>query len=262
MGPGLETGHAAAIVHDLSQLRAAQIRLRPNPLQASSWPESPDEPERGVHRLDRRAHVIDLSDMSPDTPIGNKRLRRSVRQAERAGVEVEVHTAGTGLALLDELTALAEARWAAQQGEPLRLTRLRGRRRRASVQLAGAARALRSNFRLYVAWLDGRPVAATLTLLGHNAHATRTAIDPDRGRSCNAGHILDHASIRDALELGCRSFHLGESGDSSGLAHYKETLGGVPVDYREVRIERLPITPIDRHLRKTVKRIIGFRDAQ
>ena len=39
-----------------------------------------------------------------------------------------------------------------------------------------------------------------------------------------------------------RSYHLGESGASRSLAHFKEKFGARPVPYAEYRLERLPLT--------------------
>ena len=64
-----------------------------------------------------------------------------------------------------------------------------------------------------------------------------------------------------ACELGCTAYHLGESGQSASLAQYKEKFGARPVDYAELRMERLPYTRTDQAARSAVKKVLGFRDA-
>jgi hypothetical protein len=51
-----------------------------------------------------------------------------------------------------------------------------------------------------------------------------------------------------------------ETGPSTSLARFKERLGAAPVDYCDYRLERYPITPIDRALRTLAKKAIRFRD--
>ena len=63
-----------------------------------------------------------------------------------------------------------------------------------------------------------------------------------------------------ACGAGCAYYHMGDSGASTSLARFKERLGAVPVDYADVRLERYPITPVDRTVRTAVKKTIGFRD--
>ena len=76
-----------------------------------------------------------------------------------------------------------------------------------------------------------------------------------------ANDLLLSMSIEDACRSGCRYYHLGESGLSTGLAHYKERFGAAPFRYAEYCLERLPVTAIDGWMRGLVKRAIGFKDA-
>ena len=47
---------------------------------------------------------------------------------------------------------------------------------------------------------------------------------------------------------------------SASLSDYKERFGARPHDYPELRIERIPVTAVDRAARSVVKRAIGFRE--
>ena len=49
---------------------------------------------------------------------------------------------------------------------------------------------------------------------------------------------------------------------TASLAHCKEKFGAEPVDYPELRLERLPYTHADQAVRSVVKRALWFRDVQ
>lgn len=258
LGPDLDRGVVDAVLADLADADQLAVSIRPNPLTAEHWPTS-DEP--GCVIIRKRAHVVDLSG-GPEAVQAqfSKSSRRSIRRAERNGVTIECDDTGALIPVLYDLTVRAVERWAAQQSEPLTLARLRHRRRDPLAKLQAIARHLGTGCRLYVARVDGSPVAANMVLFGRNAHATRGAIDPGVGRDSRAGHLLDWVAINDAMAAGCRSYHLGESGQSQRLATYKESFGARPYDYAEVRLERLPLTSADRAVRTAVKRLVGFRD--
>ena len=75
-------------------------------------------------------------------------------------------------------------------------------------------------------------------------------------------HVLLHRlAIEEACRAGCRYYHMGESGSSASLAQFKRRFGANAYGYAEYRLERLPITSVDAHLRRLVKRLIGFTDA-
>jgi hypothetical protein len=104
-------------------------------------------------------------------------------------------------------------------------------------------------------------VASSIMVTGPSAHDTRAAMNRELAAPVRANDLLQAVSIRHAVERGCSSYHLGESGASAPLAAYKERFGATGHDYRELRIERLPLTRADAAARGVVKRAIGFRDA-
>jgi hypothetical protein len=71
---------------------------------------------------------------------------------------------------------------------------------------------------------------------------------------------LHRLAIEDACQAGCHVYHMGESGESASLAQFKGRFGAQPQRYAEYRLERLPITQMDKLLRQTIKRAIGFKD--
>jgi hypothetical protein len=53
---------------------------------------------------------------------------------------------------------------------------------------------------------------------------------------------------------------MGDSGWSPSAAAFKERFGAQPVQYREYRFERLPVSRTAHAAKTVVKRVIGFRD--
>ena len=112
----------------------------------------------------------------------------------------------------------------------------------------------------WVAWLDGKPAAALLTLQGKNVYCFKSAMNKELAGPTHANELLHRLAIEDGCRSGCRRYHLGESGSSTALAQFKQRFGALPYQYVEIYIERLPVTPLDRKIRKAVKWSIGFKD--
>ena len=213
--------------------------------------------------LPRRAHVLDLSggaDAVWSTSLTRRRAT-AIRKAERAGLEIECDTTGRLVPVFYGLLERSVERWARQQNEPLALARWRLRRRDPIEKFERMAAALGDAMRIWVARQDGVPVAAAVVLQGANAHATRGAMDKELAAPVCANHLLEWLAIEDACHAGCGRYHMGESGWSRSLSHYKEKFGARPVDYAEYRIERLPLTRADALARSAAKRVLRFRDA-
>lgn len=232
----------AAVLADLRGLGALSLRLRPLPGDAALWPGG----------VPRRAHVVDLRD-GPEAVFA--RMRRSVRRYVRHEFDVS----RGDLDAYERLWRLSVDRWARRQGEPLALGRRRAQFRDPPSRLRALARHLGDDFQVWIAWVDGRPVAGNVAVYGRSGHATRAAMDPDAAPQGVMQH-LDWLALQEACARGCPTMHLGESGTSSSLAFYKEGLGAVAHDYAEVRLERLPLTAADAAARTAVKRLIGFRE--
>src|SRR5690606_5637664 len=234
-GAGVDAGVVAAVVDDLRSLDAVRVTVRPDPLQAHAW-AAVDGP--GITRIARRAHVIDLSGgveavrarLPPST-------RRGSRVAERHGVRVERDWDGSLLPLYYELYLTSLKRWAAHQHEPVALARLRGVRRDPVDKFYELAARLGDAFRVYIAFVDDRPAAGSISLFGRTAHDTRGAMDRDLATRPRANELLQWTTITEACAAGCSVYHLGESGRSASLAQFKERFGARPVDYAEIRIE-------------------------
>ncbi|MDQ6726851.1 MAG: GNAT family N-acetyltransferase [Actinomycetota bacterium] len=256
----LSPAHIRAVLDDLSDEGALRVHIRPNPLHAATWAAAAG-PEVVV--VPRRAHVLDLS--GGFETVWKERFtgstRNKTKKAERNGVEVCCDTTGRLLPVFHALFGQSVDRWAGQQHEPLALARWRAARRDPLPKFEAMAGRLGAAFQVWVATYQGRPAAALVVLRGRNAHYTRGAMDKALAGESHANSLLHKLAIEAACEQGCRSYHMGESGDSEGLNRFKSRFGAQVHDYAEYRLERLPLTRAEGVAKGVVKRIIGFRDA-
>lgn len=251
----------AAVLADLNRSPVAVRSFLPHPLVGETWADAWQraDPPSGLV-VPRRAHSIDLEGgMDAVSARFGKLTRRGVRHAQRSGVTVDC---GTGGRLVDEfydLMELATRRWARIQHEPpwLALRRLHHREPRSKFRIIG--RHLGERMQIWLARVDGLPIATLLVLRGSNAYYLRGAMDEDK-RHHRANDLLHVSVLADACAAGCRSYYLGDSGWSDNLARYKERLGARPYHYAEYRSERLPVTRAEQAVKGAVKRVIGFKD--
>ena len=258
VGAGLDTDMVRAVLADLRATGRQRIAIRPDPLDFPAWADAVNP---SVTLISRRAHVIDLTGGADAVwSKMSKSARRGTRLAERAGVRVETDRTGALLKDYYRLFLLSVNRWAQRQHEPQALAQYRARRRDPLTKLQAMADALGKAFAVTLAYIDHQPVFGSITLLGQTAHDTRAAMDKELiGPTC-AGDLVQWRTIQLACDLGCTAYHLGESGASASLAQYKEKFGGQPIDYAELRLERLPYTRADQTIRTAVKRVLRFRD--
>jgi hypothetical protein len=252
----LRAEDAASILMELAHHMALRTSLRPSPLVAPLWTAAA-APTRvaGVPRL---AHVLDLEGGFERVWTGRfaGRARRSARRAARDGVVVECDSTGRLVPVFHDLYRRSVDRWAQQAGQPLRLARWRAQRNEPLRKYQVIAARMREACRVYVAWVDGRPAAACVVLYhGANASYWRGAIDKDLAGPSQANFLLHSRSIEDACVTGCRYYHMGESGDSASLAHFKEAFGAEPYRYAEYYLERLPVTPLARWVQQLATRV-------
>ena len=259
VGAGLDPSVVREVMDDLRSTGAQRISIRPDPTR---WPDWRIVADTSVVVIPRRCHVIDLTGgLDAAWKALSKSARRGVRTAERAGVRVEVDRSGELLEDYYRLYLLSVDRWARRQHEPRSLARLRASRRDPLEKLKKLSRHLRKAFVTTVAYIDGKPAAGSITVIGQTAHDIRAAMDADLVGRTYAGDLLQWTTITLACDLGCSAFHLGESGRSASLAQFKEKFGARSVDYAELRLERLPYTRGDLAIRAIAKHLLGFRDA-
>jgi hypothetical protein len=250
----------AAVFADLAGRSVLRIRIRPNPLVAEAWASARPP---GVIAIPRLAHVLNLE--GGFDRVWAKRFssntRRKIRKAERSGLVVECDTSWRLVPVFYDLLQRSFDRWARQQHEPRALARWRGRRRDPLRKFQIIAQMLGDACHIWVAWLDGQPAAAILVLQGANAHYTRGAMNKELAGPTFANYLLHQLAIENACRAGCRYYHMGESGSSASLAHFKSRFGARAYPYAEYRLERLPITSVDDRLRGLIKCLIGFKYA-
>lgn len=258
VGPHQDVDVVRAVVADLRGTGSQRLRIFPDPLRSAAWSTAVGEDALAVPR---RAHVLDLTG-GPDAVWARMHGsgRRGVRTAERRGVEVVVDRHGDLLADYHRLYLLSVDRWAVHQHEPRLLARARAQRRDPLSKLRLMAAALGPAMVVTMAYVGGRAAAGSVTLLGRTAHYVLGAMDLAVAGPSRASYLVQWTNLQLSCEAGCSVYHLGESGRSPSLAQYKESLGGVPVDYAELRLERLPYTRLDQAARGAVKRVLGFRD--
>ena len=254
-----DAAYLSAILSDLERASPLGVGLRPNPLHAAAWAEA----ARGWTRIERSAHVLDLDGgmASVWESRFKPRTRTAVRKAQSAGMEI---TCGRSGALIEEFYRLFEqsvVRWAGKQGEPVPLALWRARRRDPVEKFHAMANAMGEGFRLWLARHDGEAVAAIVVLQDANAHYTRGAMNEELAGPLSANVLLHYRAIEEACAVGCRSYHMGETGRSEALAQFKSRFGAVAVPYAEYLKERLPVSALTRGAKTMVKRLIGFRDA-
>ncbi|GAB5491928.1 MAG: hypothetical protein Phog2KO_21430 [Phototrophicaceae bacterium] len=254
----MTTEHFQAIFKDLKSQPAIQTTIRPNPLHSDKWATS--IPEDAIV-IPRCAHVIELSDDFDTYWMSLAgRVRNKIRKAEKNGVTVECDTTGRLIPVFYDLLKLSFERWGKQQNEPLFMAKWRGQQRDPIHKFEILARVLGDACRIWVASIDGEPVSTIIVLQGKNAHYTRGAMNIDLIGNSYANYLLQKCAIEDAIQLGSRYYHMGESGNSEALSSFKSQFGAMPHDYAEYRLEKLPITKFDKNLRTMVKRLIGFKD--
>jgi hypothetical protein len=254
----LRPADLVGVLNELSS-SALATRLYPNPRQHALWHAA--QP-RGALVLPRRAHVLELDggfDRVWQERFASK-TRNKVRKAKKLGVVVESDSTGRLMPVFYELYRRSVDRWAAQQNEPRWLAHLRAKQRDPLAKLEHLARHLGKACRVWVAFHAGQPVAAAVVLLGRNADYILGAMDKTLAAPVNANDLLQACAIEEACATGCSLYHMGESGDSAGIADFKERLGAKAYAFHEYRLERLPLSRLDLGLRSVVKRVIGFQD--
>jgi hypothetical protein len=254
----LRASDIEVVFEDLSRLPAAQITVRPNPLDAGVWQAG--APAVAI-AIPRRAHVVDLTGgFEAVVKRFDTQAKRSIRKAEREGVTVEYDTSSKFVPEFYELFKMSLVRWADKQHEPAWLSHWRGTRRDPIDKFIQMSERMNGECRWYVARAAGQTIAACLVLMGKNAHYTRGVMNRDLATN-GANFLLQRTILEDACKNGCRWYHMGETGHSESLSKFKEHFGALPYAYAEYRVEHLPITKTDRAVRSAVKRIIGFKDA-
>lgn len=259
---GLTVEDASCILTDLSSRPGLITSMRPDPLAATPWMAAKPA---SIATTPRLAHVLDLEGGFEHVWEHRfaTRARRHARRAEREGVVVECDMTGRLMPVFYELYWRSVDRWARQAGQSLALARMRAHWREPFRKYQTIARELGTACRVYVAWVDGKP-AASIIVLHHRSNASywRGAMAKDLADPFRANFLLHRRAIEDACANGCRHYHMGESGNSESLAHFKEGFGAIPHRYEEYHRERLPLIQLIERARNLASWIARVRHAQ
>lgn len=254
---------ARMVFDDLGREHGLRVSVRPDPATAAAWDEAKPA---SVLRQPLMAQTLSLDGGFDE--VWRTRFcsdaRNRVRRAERAGVVVERDDCGRLVPAFQDLYAQSVERWARQDGQPLAFARWRARRREPATKLRTVATARAGRCRLYAAFLDGRAVAAIVVLFGATTAACwRGAMEEERAGRTYANYLLHCSAIRDAAELGCASYHFGDSAPGSQLALFKSRFGAVEEHYARYQLGRLPgmavVDPVRRWGYEALRRRRGRR---
>jgi hypothetical protein len=249
----------AAVMADLARERSLLIALRPSPVTAAAWARAvPDQ----VVRIPHLSQIVPLSEgFDAVRNSFSSTVRSNCRKALRRGVSAERDDSGRLMPVFDDLYRKSVDRWASQQHEPRWLAHWRARHRDPPEKFKSVAEHLGPACHVWVAWRGGEAISSVVVLAhGHHSTMWRSAIDKEAVRGTGATELLHELAIEEACRNGHRFYHLGDSAPSSSLARNKRGFGAEDVSYDGYRLERLPLTAVDRFVRRQAKRVIGFRD--
>ncbi len=233
---GLRSGDVAAVVSDLQGLDLS-VRIGGGHHTSSQWSAGLLP---GVTEIPRRVDVIPLTTDYEEylTRTIRRGTRQNVAKAARQGVEIERDTTGRLVPVFYDLYLSWVERWIPRSGLPAPVARRSALRQEPYEKFETVARRLGESCRVFVAWHRGRAVAACINLVhGEHAIGWRSYSIKELAGPVGANTATQIAGIRDAIESGCRSFDLGQSGDVSNLQSYKSSLGALHRQVVDLRIE-------------------------
>lgn len=242
---GVRASDVRAVVADLQRRRAWSVALDGHHQTSERWSGSGVAGWDRVNERHRRVDVVDLSqgfDRLWSSGL-DRTVRANVRKAERRGVEV-LHdpSAQATDRFYQTYLAWVEERLASSV-LPAPVARAMARRRDSIRKVRAVTSELGEACRVYLAWHDGRPVAASIMLVhGSYAIGWRTASIKALAGPLAANTALHVTGLRDAAAAGVRYFDLGQSSDAPGLLAYKHSLGGRPRQVVDLRIEPSIVT--------------------
>ena len=185
-------------------------------------------------RRNEETHIVDLS---PDFETvwekfdGDKRT--SFRKAERAGVILEDATTPGGADILERLYHAQAREWADHTPVPGRL-------------LHELVERAPENVKIWLARLDGTPLAAKLILFHKDSAVNWLASATSEGRRQGAVGFLYRAAMEHACRRGCSTFDLGGSGGREALKSYKSGFGSRVRPYSSYLHESAWFRPLHR----------------
>ncbi|MFB7874106.1 GNAT family N-acetyltransferase [Nocardia sp. NPDC056064] len=252
---GADVDDVAVVMADLAGGRELRTLLRPGFATAPAWHGAwtvGEANQRVPVRIPVQTHVLDLGGGLSE--VWSRRLsskartgiRSARRKAESAGLVIEV---GSSPGLVEDLYAVY-LRWvdrrALQRRMPRRVARIRGMRAEPSRRFHTVAAAFGDRCRIWVARLDGSPIAAAIAVFhGEVGVGWRAFSDRELAGPLRAHELMQFLAVEHACRVGCRYFDMGESGGVTTLTHVKDRLGGTRQELAEYAFERVPLSRFD-----------------
>jgi hypothetical protein len=229
------------VMDDLRRLPGLQVKVRTGPLQDAWRSVAPEGYEASEHVT----HVADIS-LGFEHMWNNAfkgPVRTKIRKAERCGLDIECDTTGTSIAVFYDLYEQWLAERAERRGIPHALAMRLGRRAEPRRKFECVARILGPDCQVWIASLDGRPIAShiQLTYGAHSTYWRGYSLREEAGRT-RATYLLQSRMIEDACARGCRTYDMGESGGVESLVQFKARFGAEPQTYSELFHERIPLS--------------------
>jgi Acetyltransferase (GNAT) domain len=240
---GLRPEEAALVGADLRRGQELSVAVRPGFAAAPAWQGAVP----ASFTIPRAVHVAQFAGSFTDfTASLGRRQRQQLRSAERhadaAGVVI---TSGNSPELVQALydVYLRWIGWRARERKmPAAVAQWRGRRAEPLAKFATVAATLAGDCRIQVAWWEGRPVGAEISLFASgSAVGWRCFTDRTVPARFRLTELLVAGSLRYACETGCRYLEMGESVGRSELAGNKARMGGEQHAFAEYCFERLPL---------------------
>jgi hypothetical protein len=235
----------AVVWPDLLSRPAARVRVRPHHLAADAW-DAARPPSIIV--APQMVHVLDLEGGFERVweERFKKDTRKAVRKGERAGLVAECDTSGRLVPVFYGLYVDWVTGRARERGLPPWLVRRRDILREPLRKYQAVAEHLGDACRVWVAWLDGEPVATLISLVfGRHAQSWRGFGRMDLAGPTRANNFLQRAAIEDACRAGCRTYNMGESGGVASLMEFKRRHGAEQRQFAEYIFERVPFTRLE-----------------
>lgn len=240
---GIGVDEVGAVFADLASRPVLRTTIRPDFEQSPLWAATAPS---GTIELPVTHHVLDLDRPFDELWTGfSKMARKAIRRAEKVGVTVD---SDTSAAYIRDFYGLYEgwvARRATERGLPLSIAMRRGRANEPLARLLMLHEEFGSTFRIWVARLDGQPIASMITLIqGDVALAWRGASNKELAGPSRANDLIHRHAIEFACSQGCRYYNMGESGGVESLMRFKTRFGATPREFAGYRLERFPITAV------------------
>lgn len=206
--PFVNMGGPAAADPSIERLLVEEACRRADALRCDCLEIRADRPLPGLEAVSRKVSMTVALDSNPDSvwDAFSSKHRKNIRRAYARGIEVR---AG-GEELLSDFYRQMSLGWRGL-GTPLY----------AREYFSGILKRFGSDVRIFVAYLDGVPIATAFNgHFGDTVEGMWAAGDPEY-RQLAPNYVLYWEMIKDACERGYGRFHLGRSSPDSGSVQFK-----------------------------------------